>query len=176
MTKADKLKKALADIDAKAARLAYARQQIQAKLTACEMRVVPEGPLAPRIPHISGAELVTDVSPTQMTGAEHAVGGPHAGYTATEVRSKVDGYLAEHKTLGAYFETTVKTLPLCVKPPEGASIAKIWSEFVGDLDSMGLSLSTWDAEDLAQLRDFLGVCFNAGCLMDADLPEGSTGN
>lgn len=175
MKKVDNLRKALADIDAKAARLAYARERILERLEAREVDAAGDFSAASNATPGSGVGEAPDATAVQMTDSSSAVVTEGDGWTKDSVKAAIEGYLATHQCRAAATEPVVTAICNYADDRTPRPIAQIISEFVTAFQDFLESLAR-DQDVHADLHDIFDVCFHAGYLLDDLLPEGSNGH
>lgn len=177
MSKANNLRKALADIEAKADRLAYARERVLEQLSKVEMQEVSEsGRKSPVVtvvqvkdaPHADEAR--NDAMPVQKLDAVGATVWMTKTWTLDQVKEKCHDYRASYGFHSLEFDSTFIFWPLCVEPVSGASITSIFSNFRQRCSSSKMSIAGWGDEACRELRMFLDTAFGAGQLL-GDLPS-----
>lgn len=175
MSKVDNLKKALDQIDAKAKKLAYARQQIEAKLEASAKIIGHQDMLDTQVSGVVPRAEVVDATPVQQMDSVGAGDAQSDGYTCGEVLQLTEGYLAQHSAMPEVFVHMVKMMHYFVPPDERLTFTQIWPTFVAKCGAFGFPVAGWEQEDLNWLRDFLDVCFHVSPSEVTSHPEGSTG-
>lgn len=175
MQKVNNLRKALADIDAKAARLNYARERILEKLKAIEAVAAGSSSAASNPTPGSGVSEAPDATVVHEMDSPSAVVTESEGWTKDDVKAAVDEYLATHQCRSGATSTFATAIRDYAEDRTPLPISQIISKFVTAYRSY-LEVASWDQGFIADLRDILSVCFHAGNLMDGLLPEDSNGH
>lgn len=146
MSKVENLKKALAEIHAKANRLQFAEAAIQRKLEALETRSMMSGSKSPgaQIPALHGS----DSSPSALSGVALVAAAPsvHSEWSQAEARERVRVFLSAHPSSNVLLDACAESVHL-VSPPFDVPREQIFHGWLEMCESVGSPIEKWTAEE-----------------------------
>lgn len=156
MSKAENLKKALAEIHAKANRLQFAEAAIQKKLDALQTRSEEGKPKSPGVeilmPHGSDGTLSAPSGVATVATASST----YSNWSQAEARDRVRVFLSAHPSPDLLLEACAETVYL-VNPPFDVPHEQIFQGWLETCRSVSLPVEKWTAE----MREWVNALWDA---------------